>query len=167
VAAALVGCWLVASAFLFVWPREDEPRHADAVIVLSGAHSRLQTGIDLVRAGVAPLLVISDGTQPGWERGNSLCAGESRLAVLCFDPKPYSTHGEAEAIGRFARNRRWRTVLIVTSRYHVTRARLLVRRCTAARVEAVSSPTSAGAIAINVPWESAKLAYQLTAQRDC
>ena len=62
--AALVVAWLVATSLLFVWPGEDSPAHANAVVVLSGAHSeRLDKGLVLMRRGVAPVLMISNGRQ--------------------------------------------------------------------------------------------------------
>ena len=166
-AALFLGAWLVAAAVLFVHPREDGAGTADAVVVLAGSHSRLEPGVRLVARGAAPLLVISDGNEPGWTRANRLCAGRGEVRTLCVDPRPFSTQGEARAIARLARSRRWRRIVVVTSRYHVTRARMLFRRCTDAEVAAVAAPTSAGALALNVPWESGKLAYQLTIQRGC
>ena len=166
-AAALAAAWLAASLFLFVWPREDDAAGADAVVVLAGAHSRLDKGIELVRNGSAPLLVISDGDQRGWVRANRLCAGAASFRVRCFDPEPYSTHGEAETIARLARENRWRRVVVVTSTYHVTRTRLLMRRCVAVPTAVVGSRTSVLSYFLNVPWESAKLLWQVTVERDC
>jgi uncharacterized SAM-binding protein YcdF (DUF218 family) len=168
VAALLVVAWLVATAILFVWPRQDEPQRADAVVVLSGARkTRLAKGLELVRAGVAPTLVISDGTAPGWKDANRLCAGGTAFRVVCFRPHPYSTHGEATDVARLARERGWRSLVVVTSRYHVTRSRLLFRRCTPAEISGVAAATSPAAIALNLPFEWGKLLTQLTVERDC
>jgi uncharacterized SAM-binding protein YcdF (DUF218 family) len=168
VVAFLVLAWLAWSAVLFVWPRENEPGQADAVIVLSGARDpRLAKGLELMRAGVAPTLVISDGKAKGWSEGNRLCDGQARFAVVCFRPKPYSTRGEAEDFARLATRRGWRSVVVVTSRYHVTRSRVLFRRCTNATVRGVAADTSVWALVRNLPFEWGKLVYQLTVDRDC
>jgi uncharacterized SAM-binding protein YcdF (DUF218 family) len=168
-AALVLAVWLAATAILFLWPSEVEPSRADAVVVLSGVRkARLATGLELVRSGVAPTLVISDGTAPGWEEGNRLCDGASAdFRVVCFRPHPYSTHGEAADVARLARARGWRSLVVVTSRYHLTRARLLFRRCFDGPVGAVSADTSPGAMALNVPFEWGKLLTQLTLERDC
>jgi uncharacterized SAM-binding protein YcdF (DUF218 family) len=160
---------LAASAVLFVWPREDEAGPADAVVVLSGAREpRLAKGLELMREGVAPTLVISDGRAPGWAEGNRLCdGGGAEFRVVCFRPAPYSTEGEAEGVARLARDERWRSLVVVTSRYHVTRSRMLFRRCTDAAVRGVAADSSAWAIVRNLPFEWAKLGYQLTVERDC
>jgi uncharacterized SAM-binding protein YcdF (DUF218 family) len=169
VALVLIVAFLAGSAVLFVWPREDEPRRADAVIVLSGARdSRLAKGLELMRSGVARTLVVSDGRAPGWADGNRLCNGaRTQFDVVCFRPAPYSTSGEAEDVSRLVAARDWRSLVVVTSRYHVTRSRLLFRRCTDAAVSGVGADTSAWAVARNLPFEWGKLAYQLTVDRDC
>jgi uncharacterized SAM-binding protein YcdF (DUF218 family) len=167
--ALLLAAFLAASAVLFVWPREDEPGRADAVVVLSGARgSRLAKGLELMRDGVARTLVISDGRAPGWAEGNRLCrSGGSKFRVVCFRPEPYSTEGEANDVAKLARERGWRSIVVVTSRYHLTRSRMLFRRCGDAAVRTVAADTSAGATALNLPFEWGKLAYQLTVDRDC
>jgi len=167
--AFLVIAWLAWSAVLFVWPRENDPGKADAVVVLSGARDpRLAKGLELMRSKVAPTLVISDGRAKGWAQGNRLCkTSGSTFDVVCFRPKPYSTQGEAESVARLAQRQGWRAVVVVTSRYHVTRSRLLFRRCTDAAVRGVAADTSVWALARNLPFEWGKLAYQLTVDRDC
>ena len=168
VLALLLAAWLVATAVIFVWPREDEPEPADAVVVLSGVRdARLDKGLELMRAGVGRTLVISDGEARGWAEGNRLCAGGAAFRVVCFRPRPYSTHGEAAAVAKLARARGWRSLVVVTSRYHVTRSRLLFRRCLDGPVSGVSARTSPGAMALNVPFEWGKLLYQLTVERHC
>ena len=72
-----------------------------------------------------------------------LCAhGAGGYRVLCFDPHPYSTHGEAEAIARLARAHGWTRIDVVTSRYHVFRAGLLVRRCYHGHVAMIGTSSS-------------------------
>jgi uncharacterized SAM-binding protein YcdF (DUF218 family) len=167
VALALV-VWLAATAILLVWPARDEPERADAVVVLSGVRkTRLAKGLELVRRGVAPTLVLSDGRAPGWREGNRLCDGGATFRVVCFRPHPYSTHGEAADVARLARARGWRSLVVVTSRYHLTRARMLFRRCLDGSVAGVWADTSTGDMALNIPFEWGKLLYQLTVERDC
>jgi uncharacterized SAM-binding protein YcdF (DUF218 family) len=166
-AAAALGAWLVACGVVFVWPDVDTPKHADAVVVLSGERKRLDEGLRLVRAGVARTLVISDGRANGWKRANRLCSGEAAFRVICFAPKPYSTQGEAQETARLARRHRWRSIVVVSSKYHLTRAELLFRRCTSARVGAASAQTTAWEFVRNVPVETGKLLYQLSLDRSC
>ena len=136
-------------------------------MVLAGDHLRLGKALELMARQVAPTLVISDGRAPGWYRANRLCDGGARFRVVCFEPRPYSTRGEARAVARMARRRGWRSVLVVTSRYHVTRARLLFDRCVAARVWATGSTYRRSLVPLELALEPAKLAYALVVARRC
>jgi uncharacterized SAM-binding protein YcdF (DUF218 family) len=75
--------------------------------------------------------------------------------------------GEAEAVGRLARARGWRQIVVVTSRYHVRRAAMLFRRCTDARLDVVPVHAPFYAYFLNVPLEWAKFAVQVTTRRGC
>ena len=121
---------LAATARYIVWPETDPVRRADAVVLFAGGEGeRLAEARRLMARRVAPLLAISNGRDPNWPQANRLCEGGARFAVLCFQPEPNRTRGEARAVRRLARERGWRSVVVVTSTYHVTRARLLVERC--------------------------------------
>jgi uncharacterized SAM-binding protein YcdF (DUF218 family) len=170
VLAVLVGLWLVLCAFLFLWPREDSPERVDAVVVLAGGRKfRLEKGLELMRRGVAHTLVISDGRAPQWPEANRLCdRGQGAgFRVVCFKPDPYSTSGEAEMVARLARARGWRSVAVVTSTFHVFRARMLFERCVDGDVAAVGARYKLRYLPAALFWETGKLAYALTVDRDC
>jgi uncharacterized SAM-binding protein YcdF (DUF218 family) len=156
-----------ATAALMVFPPEDHPRRADVVVVLSGSHDRLPEGLELMRRGVAPVLVISDGAVPGWAAANRLCRGGAKFRVVCFHPKPYSTRGEARFVAALMHRRGWKRVVVVTSRYHVLRARMDFRRCVDGDVDAVGASTSLGRWVAGIVQEWPKLAYALTLGRSC
>ena len=75
--------------------------------------------------------------------------------------------GEARAVARMAAARGWRSVLVVTSTYHVTRARLLFDRCVAAHVWVTGSTYRRSLIPLEIFLEPAKLAYALVVARSC
>lgn len=167
-ALLVVAAVLAATAFLFVWPRQDSPTRADAVVVLSGGRSdRLPEALQLMRRRLAPVLIISDGRAPDWPEANRLCDGRGPFRVICFRPDPYSTRGEAERVTRLARRYGWRSVIVVTSTYHVVRARMLFKRCYGGRVEAVGARPELLRFAQNVIQEWPKLIYELTLVRGC
>jgi hypothetical protein len=153
---ALIG----ASLYLFVFVPSAKPTHADAIVVLSSDKPRYDIGLRLYRQHVAPTLVLS---LPAFEGAGGYCPG----FALCFRANPYSTRGEAQAVARLAQKRGWRRIVVVTSRYHLRRARVLFRRCTTAELLFVSAPAPTLAYLANVPLEWGKLAVQLVAQRGC
>ncbi len=112
---------------------------------------------------MAVTLVISDGRAPGWVEANELCAS----AAVCFRPDPYSTQGEARWIATEAGRRGWDSIVVVTSTYHVRRARMVVERCYEGRLAVVGAEPPLENRVIGVAWEWPKLAYYLTAKRAC
>jgi uncharacterized SAM-binding protein YcdF (DUF218 family) len=138
--AALVG----VSCALFVWPSTDAPRAADALVVLGpGRHGeRLEKARSLLGRGIAPVVVVSRSRRPGrWPLEDRLCA---RKGSICFRSRPFTTRGEARIVGRLAAERRWHTLVLVTSTYHVTRARLLYGRCFDGQIRVVAADPRAG-----------------------
>ena len=141
------------------------PRSADAIVVLSGGRGhRLDEGVRLWNAGVGRTLVVSDGNAPGWDAGNRLCR---RARVVCFHPEPYSTQGEARWLGREARRRGWDSVVVVTSTYHLRRARMIFRRCYDRGLAAVAAEPPPANVLIGLAWEWPKSVYYLTLKRGC
>jgi uncharacterized SAM-binding protein YcdF (DUF218 family) len=165
VLAALVAVWLVACGFLFVWPEEDSPSRADAVVVLAGdAEYRVPRGLELVRRGLAGRLLLSREPGPKWARWRRLCR---RPAVTCFTADPYSTQGEAEAVARIAMRRGLQSVAVVTSRYHVFRTRLLFGRCLDRGVSVVGARYDRRWLPVVLPLETGKLVWALAVDRRC
>jgi hypothetical protein len=166
-----VAIFLGATYKLFVAPHEDPVRKSDAVVVIAGGPLRMQRALQLVDQGAAPLLLISD---PGgrWPYGSfSIHTCKLKRAyfqVLCFHPNPESTQGEARAVKRIAAQRHLRSLIVVTSNFHVTRARLEMGRCFHGRLAVIGTPWPN-------PWkrwrytalEWPKLAYAETLNRGC
>jgi hypothetical protein len=172
VLATLVAAWLVSCLVLFVWPPGESgaPEHADVVVVLSGDKKRLEPGLELIRRGIAPVLAISTVTRtPRWRQAVDLCRrgryGGAR--VVCFDAVPFSTRGEARAIARLAHENGWTSVVVVTSTFHVTRARMLFRRCYRGTLAVVGTPSTWWKLPDEWASETGKLLVQLTFQRSC
>jgi uncharacterized SAM-binding protein YcdF (DUF218 family) len=154
-----------ATARLFVWPETTGASRADAVVVFgASAEERLAKGIQLVDEGVAPVLVLS---APDSE--TALCSGRGRVRVICFEPDPFNTRGEAQTVGRLATREGWETLVLVTSTYHITRARLLLDRCFAGHVDVVAAkPSESLEQEIgNIFHEWGGLGDALTIARDC
>lgn len=131
---------------LFVRPSTGVPERADAVVVLSGTwETRVEEGLRLLRSGVVPTLVfVGRVDSPAAAR---VCQKEASLEaddVICLMPEPDNTRKEVRAAAQLAERRGWRSLILVTSTHHVSRAGLLLRRCYSGRVDVVGTDLPAG-----------------------
>jgi uncharacterized SAM-binding protein YcdF (DUF218 family) len=132
--------FLAATARLIIWPPTNDAGRADAVVVLDGGSGeRLDKARDLMAREIAPTLAISTGRDLEVDEAGGLCSEPQQFEVVCFSPRPDSTRGEARALATLARRNGWNEVVLVTSTYHVTRARILVERCFAGRLDVVAA----------------------------
>jgi uncharacterized SAM-binding protein YcdF (DUF218 family) len=135
--------------------------------MLAGSPSdRLPEALQLMHDHVAPVLLLSNGVDdsPATRR---LCRARVEFRVICRRPRPFSTRGEARMIARAARAAGWRRIAVVTSTYHVTRARMLVRRCYHGALEVIGARPWAPRFALGALAEWPKLALALTFRRGC
>lgn len=129
-------------AWMVVSPPTTVPAAADAVVLLSGDGGRLPEALHLMDLDVAPTLVFVG--EPDILAVVDLCRDAQRFEVVCLKPSPDTTQTEAQATGELARARRWKSIVLVTSRYHLTRARLLFNRCFDGTVYPVGDPPRYG-----------------------
>jgi uncharacterized SAM-binding protein YcdF (DUF218 family) len=126
--------------------REDPLTHADAIFVLEGAHAeRWMEAADLYRAGYAPVIALSPGrmehaevilrargirypTNPSLARDALVQMGINPSAIVLPEGSVDNTAQEAEMLRALATARGWRSVLVVTSKYHSRRAAFAFRR---------------------------------------
>jgi len=140
VGAVLLGA---VSVVPILWPPTSDPRHADAVVVPSGDHGeRLPRALDLIHRGAVAILVFVG--EPDSAQELEMCRGGQAFEVVCLHPTPDSTRAEAEAVGREAARRGWRTIVVASTSLHVFRAGLLFSRCVHGTVLLVSAPPPYG-----------------------
>ena len=126
---------------------------ADAIVVLGGRRNRLPVGLRLWREGVAPTLLVFN------EHGR----GDDEH--LYFRPEPYNTRGEARTTARLAREQGWRSIVLVTSSYHVPRARMIFRRAFDGEIRAVSARATLWRLPYDIASELVKALYAVTLRR--
>ncbi len=116
---------------VYVAPQIDQLRRADAIFVLGGnGYQRYPDAMELALQGVAPRVVVSNpaGDQDVWL--SDLCEHQRYpFTVTCFQPEPATTLGEARELRRLATEQGWRTVVVVTFRPHISRARYILHQC--------------------------------------
>lgn len=126
----------LASLPLFVLPAVDEPEDVrgapvDAVLVLGGGEDeRIGTATALLPRlpDPPPVLLLSvPYGEPLLTCGSVPTAPD--VDARCLLPTPFTTSGEAAVAVTMAAEQGWRRLVVVTSDYHVTRARVLFSRC--------------------------------------
>jgi hypothetical protein len=123
---ALLLTFAMATGSLLVWPAQGMPGQVSAIVMLAGPGDRMSVALDLAAAHRAPVLLVSQGYE-GY--GGPCPPRPPGVTLICFDPDPPTTRGEAEYVGRLARQYHWKSVVVVVSRPQATRARMLVERC--------------------------------------
>jgi uncharacterized SAM-binding protein YcdF (DUF218 family) len=134
--------WLVVAIQLFVNVEPLSVHRTDAVIMLGGAASeRLPVALRMQGELGAPVLVLSHTDSLGNAAADDICnsAAFPRPGLVCFRPSGMDTRSEARIIADLADANGWTSVTVVTSSYHVTRARRLIGQCTTADVQMVAS----------------------------
>lgn len=128
VVAALNGA---AGYLLLSRAPDSDPSHVDAIVVLGGEHDgREDYGVGLARRGLASTVVLSDPYPRRDPVMARLCRPrDDGIDVLCAPPEPSTTRGEAKLVRRLAGERRWKSVMVISWRYHLLRARLVFRQC--------------------------------------
>ena len=135
--------------------------NADAVVSLDGDKPRrLRKAVELAAAAPTLVVVRGDAVAPELLRASDL-----PFEVLSVVPEPSTTHGEARAVARLAYERGWQRLLVVTSVYHVQRARLIFRRARSCELGLVSAGCPWKRLPLDVCWEIARLVLASTLRR--
>ncbi len=166
-------CSLPLTAQELVWGLEERSAaltpavlpEGDAIVVLGGglraalpprtgvevneAGDRLLTGLRLLRAERAPLLLLSGGTVSftGQDPAPPEARSARRLALelgvpaerILLSERARTTAEEARDLARLGGERGWRSVLLVTSALHMPRALATMRRGTSLTVVPVAT----------------------------
>jgi uncharacterized SAM-binding protein YcdF (DUF218 family) len=153
-AALLVGYYVVTVVEVWRAARTDDARPSDAIVVLGAAQydgrpspvfaARLDHARDLYARGVAPLLVVTGGKQPG-DRFTEAGVGADYLiargvpdSAILRETTSRSSWESLQASSRFLFPRDARKVVLVSDPFHSLRIRLTAEEI---GFDAVTSPT--------------------------
>jgi hypothetical protein len=163
-AAALVLVFAAVTARLFIWPAAGMPARVSAIVMLAGVGNRLPVAEQLAREHRAPMLVVSQG----WQGYGGPCPPATPgVTLVCFDPNPGDTRGEAEFVGRLAKRYHWGSIVLVTTRAQDTRARVVVGRCFGGSVYVVTAPLPMGEWPQQIAYEWGALFKAFVLNRTC
>jgi uncharacterized SAM-binding protein YcdF (DUF218 family) len=129
----VIGLLLLVLA-LAVVPNPDPVGRVDAVVVLGGgAGERLDLGLELAADRRLPLVLTGDAVAEGSQRGlpcdHHAEHQDTEVVVLCAPADPATTAGEARAVAALADASGFQRLAVVTTSFHVDRARTLFAQC--------------------------------------
>ncbi len=122
---------------------EQPPQRADAIVVFAGGvgesakagggtAERLKKAVDLYKTGEAPYLVFSSGYVYSFlevqdMRAQALGQGVPASAIV-LEERATNTYQNVTFVNDILRERRWTSILLVSSPYHMRRATMVWRR---------------------------------------
>jgi uncharacterized SAM-binding protein YcdF (DUF218 family) len=130
----------VLFAFTLGRPAPAKAQATDAAVVLTGGSGRIEHGIDVLRAGKAKRLLIAGAdpavTKQDLARG---IPGSSSRMKCCVDlgSESVDTRSNAEEANRWLAKHHFRSLRLITSDWHMRRARYEFRKVLGGKYELV------------------------------
>ena len=140
--SALLLLYLLGYAlFAVMLPRPADERQTDAIVVLTGGAKRLERGLDLLSRERAKRMLVSGVART--VRPVELSAqyeGSAKLFECCIDlgREAVDTRSNAEEVARWMAKHRFRSLRLITTDWHMPRARFELSRRLPGDIEVVS-----------------------------
>jgi uncharacterized SAM-binding protein YcdF (DUF218 family) len=153
------------------WVVEDPLDRADAIIVLSDDNfyaDRAARAADLYRHGMAPIVVASGRRLRPYAGIAELMEhdlierGVPKDKIVRLSHNAENTKDEAQALAQQALERKWRSVIVVTSNYHTRRARYIFLHVFPAQTQVRVSGAQDGDFDPQHWWQSRKSLKEFT-----
>jgi hypothetical protein len=140
------------------------PSRVDAIVMLDSPGHPLNLAVRLAEQHRASFLVVSTGTPASRDPCPRPISG---VTLICFNPVPPTTQGEAEFVGWLAKKYHWQSIAVVAITPQDTRARLRVERCFPGQVYMVAAPIRPSTWPFQIAYEWGALVKALVVQRGC
>jgi uncharacterized SAM-binding protein YcdF (DUF218 family) len=101
-----------------------------------------------------------------WTAFGAFCQDEHSYRVVCFEPEPRTTRGEARFVADLARRQGWRRIVLVTTTEQALRASHLLERCWDGEVQ-VADVDSGRSRPLRIAYEWAATARAAVTRRGC
>ena len=181
-AAVVVGVVVVSAAGRWLVVADPLPAAADAIVIMAGSvPDRSLEAADLYRAGLAPRVVIT--RERLGQAGSLLHAHGIRLpegddltrtvltglgvpdaAIVRLHRRTQNTKTEARTIARFACRHQMHDLIIVSSRTHTRRARMILRQSLGPSVHLTMRPSRYDPFTAGRWWRVASSAKQVLSE---
>ena len=117
--------------FAVLLPRPADERPTDAIVVLTGGAKRIERGLDLMERRLAKRMLVSGVART--VRPEELAAqyrSDDALFRCCIDlgRESVDTRSNAEEVARWMERHKFRTMRLVTTDWHMPRARFELSR---------------------------------------
>ena len=163
--AVLLGYYVLTVIQVWRAARADDARPSDAIVVLGAAQydgtpspafaARLDHAVDLYEQGIAPLVVVTGGKQPG-DRFTEAAVGADYLIArgvpddaILRETTSHNSWESLQASARFLFPRGVKKVVLVSDPFHSLRIRLTAEEI---GFDAVTSPTRTSPITGLAEW---------------
>lgn len=134
---AAIGQLVLAGVPVYVLPLQAPPRESDVILVMGPPEDwRFDHAVELVDAGIADTVMVSVWS----DHVAVLCREPQDFEVICDDPRPFTTQGEARWLRDTMLEQGWDRATVITSAPHLNRARLYLGRCVGDHADVVSAP---------------------------
>lgn len=124
--------------FVVVLPQPAGDQRTDGIVVLTGGPGRIERGLQLIQRRVAQRMLISGVERTVRQR--ELAAAhrvDEGVFQCCIDlgQEAVDTRSNADEVARWVGERRFRSIRLITTDWHMPRARFEIRRRVPAEIE--------------------------------
>ena len=127
--------------FTVMLPRPAGEQQTDAIVVLTGGAKRFERGLGLLQQGKAKRMLVSGVART--VRPGELAAEyktEERIFTCCIDlgRESVDTRSNAEEVSRWLAKNRFRSIRLITTDWHMPRARFELSRRLPRKIEVLT-----------------------------